>query len=108
MGSDRGYAERVARCLKPGEDPVGYNTRYADAHNYSLRFYVDEDVPFVAKHGKNALMVSVPVTTHLSIFLLRRLLAIQFICLDFLSSSFSSLPPFKHAHITLYSRARPS
>lgn len=32
------------------------NTKYADAHNYSLRFYVDEDVPFIACHGKNALM----------------------------------------------------
>lgn len=36
--------------------PVNYNSAYADRFNYSLRFYIDEEVPFVAAHGRNAMM----------------------------------------------------
>jgi hypothetical protein len=55
MGSDRAFAERTARCVKPRELPVRINTAYANRYNYSLRLYIDEDVPFIMRHGKNAL-----------------------------------------------------
>jgi hypothetical protein len=56
MGSDRVYQQKVEKCLQKHYIPVTYNAAYADLHNYSLRFYIDEDVPYVAHHGKNAMM----------------------------------------------------
>jgi len=56
MGSDAVYHNRTLKCLKPSWVPVNYNTAYADLFNYSLRFYTDEKVPFVAAHGKNTMM----------------------------------------------------
>ena len=56
MGSDAVYHNKTLKCLKPLWVPVTYNTAYADLFNYSLRFYIDEKVPFVAAHGKNAMM----------------------------------------------------
>ena len=50
MGSDAAYEARVKRCAKPGEDPVSVNAKYADKFKYALRFYVDEDVPFIRRH----------------------------------------------------------
>ena len=56
MASDGGYEARVERCVRKDWVPKTYNAAYADKHGYALRFYVDEEVPFVMKHGKNALM----------------------------------------------------
>ena len=56
MGSDEAYAKHVERCLRKGEDPVAVNAKFADKYGYSLRFYVDEEVPFLMRHGKNAMM----------------------------------------------------
>jgi hypothetical protein len=56
MGSDRVYQQKVERCLQPHYVPVTYNAAYADLYNYSLRFYIDEDVPYIASHPKNAMM----------------------------------------------------
>jgi len=55
MAYDAKYGKSVERCIKKGKDPVSINTGYADAHGYSLRVYIDEDNPFLMKHGKNAL-----------------------------------------------------
>jgi len=56
MGSDRVYQQKLERCLQPHYIPVTFNAAYADLFNYSLRFYIDEDVPFIASHPKNAMM----------------------------------------------------
>jgi hypothetical protein len=56
MGSDLGYHQHVERCTKKGEDPVAINAKFADKYGYSLRFYIDEEVPFIMRHGKNAMM----------------------------------------------------
>eukprot|EP00614_Pseudopedinella_elastica_P021206 CAMPEP_0172624734 /NCGR_PEP_ID=MMETSP1068-20121228/138929_1 /TAXON_ID=35684 /ORGANISM="Pseudopedinella elastica, Strain CCMP716" /LENGTH=543 /DNA_ID=CAMNT_0013433793 /DNA_START=182 /DNA_END=1810 /DNA_ORIENTATION=+ len=54
MGADRRYYSRVIECVQKGFDPLTLNTAYADEHNYALRWYEDEEVPFLARWGKNA------------------------------------------------------
>jgi hypothetical protein len=55
MAYDQYYSDKSQRCIKKSEDPVGVNAKYADANGYSLRLYIDEDIPFVMRHSKNAL-----------------------------------------------------
>jgi len=55
MASDRGYYEKMLRCMDKGQDSVSVNSKYADQHEYSLRMYIDDDIPFIMKHEKNSL-----------------------------------------------------
>lgn len=54
MASDKKYYENEVKCLKD-EHPVVLNTVYADFYQYALRMYIDEDVPFIMRHRKNAM-----------------------------------------------------
>lgn len=55
MAMDRNYENKTKHCMKEESNPLNYNTKYADANGYALRVYIDEDIPFVMKHSKNAL-----------------------------------------------------
>ena len=55
MGADQKYIERVKRCYR-GVAPFEMNAQYADLNGYGLRLYIDDDIPFLQRHNKNALM----------------------------------------------------